>query len=257
VYRLFIDEAGHDNLKSANNPNERYLCLLGIIINLEEANQHLTETMDALKLSVFNTTNVVLHRREIIDKKTPPFDLLSNPKTRALFDDGLLKLIADCNYTVIAVLIDKKEHIDTYQVWRAYPYHYCFKAMMERYALHLGNLGASGDVMAEWRGVKPNRKLEDAYKYIYTRGTEYLGPTRFQQVLSSGQLKISKKEANIAGVQLADLLANPTYRHLLCKKKNEEMKAPYGKKVVEILEASKYRRNARGKIDGFGIKFLP
>jgi hypothetical protein len=33
MYRLFIDEFGHDNLNTANDPNEQFLCLLGVALD--------------------------------------------------------------------------------------------------------------------------------------------------------------------------------------------------------------------------------
>lgn len=111
--------------------------------------------------------------------------------------------------------------------------------------------------MVEWRGVKPNRKLEAAYSYIYRNGTDSMKPIRFQQRLSSSQLKIQKKEANIAGLQLADLLANPASRDLICKKKEEEMQQPFGRQIMQILYAAKYHRNRAGQVRGCGTKILP
>jgi hypothetical protein len=111
--------------------------------------------------------------------------------------------------------------------------------------------------MAEWRGIKPNMKLENAYKYIYNNGTENMGSPDFQARLSSAQLKIKKKEANIAGLQLADLLANPASRDLICTKQGVEMTAVFGLQVVKILYEGKYRRNRRGAVKGYGTKCLP
>ena len=257
MYRLFIDEVGHDNLNTANDPNEQFLCLMGVIVELDVENARLEASMNELKRRVFGTQRVVLHRREIIDKKPPPFDLLRDPQTRTTFDEGLITIFEECRYSVIAVQIDKKEHIERYKVWRSHPYHYCLKAMLERYVMHLSDLGSKGDVMAEWRGVQPNRKLEAAYKHIYTRGTDNLSINQCQKRLSSGQLKIQKKEANISGLQLADLLASPASRYLLCRRKNEEMKAPFGKQVIDVLRRSKFRRSPSGKLDGYGYKLLP
>jgi Protein of unknown function (DUF3800) len=259
MHRLFIDEVGHDNLNSRDDPNERFLCLMGVIVDLEQANDVLEEKMNALKLAVFKTKNVVLHRREIINKRPPPFDVLATRATRAFFDQQLLDLIATCSYTAIAVLIDKKEHYDKYAVWHHHPYHYCLKAMLERYVMHLRSTGERGDVMVEWRGINPNRKLEAAYKTIYTRGTENMPGRQFQQALSSGQLKIRTKSANIAGLQLADLVANPACRYLICKKQQIPMTAPFGLKVVAILNDSKYRRCGWGDrtVEGYGTKCLP
>jgi Protein of unknown function (DUF3800) len=257
VYRLFIDEVGHDNLNTANDPNEQYLCLLGVVLDLDVGHPALTETMNQLKIRTFETTSVVLHRREIIDKKPPPFDKLGDQKVRDQFNQGLLDMIAQCDYAAIAVLIDKKEHTDRYKIWRFQPYHYCLTAMMERYVMLLDEKESTGDVMAEWRGIKPNRKLEKAYTYIYNNGTPNMNSGRFRTRLSSAQLKIKKKEANVAGLQLADLLANPASRYLICQKLGHTMIAPFGTRVMRILEESKFHRNWRGTIKGCGTKILP
>jgi hypothetical protein len=133
LYRLFIDETGHDNLNSANDPQEQFLCLMGVILDLDTGHRILTQKMDDLKVSTFRTVDVGLHRREIVDKRPPPFDLLNDSQTRAHFDSGLLDIFANCDYTALAVLIDKKEHKERYAVWKSHPYHYCLKAMKLSY----------------------------------------------------------------------------------------------------------------------------
>jgi hypothetical protein len=75
--------------------------------------------------------------------------------------------------------------------------------------------------------------------------------------LSSGQLKIKKKEANVAGLQLADLLANPASRDLICKRQGVAMTATFGSRVVKILYEVKYRRSWKGTVKGYGTKTLP
>jgi hypothetical protein len=213
--------------------------------------------MNAVKMTAFGTHSIVLHRREIIDKKPSPFDALIDQGVRDTFNNGLLGLIANADYVAFAVLIDKKEHLDRYKVWRFHPYHYCLTAMLERYVMFLDGQHSKGDVMAEWRGIKPNRKLENAYSYVHKNGTPKMPAERFRDRLSSGQLKIRKKQANIAGLQLADLLANPASRELICGRKGEQMTAPFGKQVVQVLYERKYHRNWRGIISGCGIKILP
>ncbi len=256
MYRLFIDEVGHDNLKTVNDPSEQYLCLMGVILHLPSAGKQLEERLNTLKNAVFGTAAVVLHRREIINKKPPPFDALNDLSKRKAFDDGLLEIIEACSYKAIAVHIDKKEHVEKYAVWVHQPYHYCLAVMMERYVMQLRSDGAKGDVMAEWRGIAPNRKLEAAYRYIHKFGTSNMKTAQFQEALSSGELKIQKKDANIAGLQLADLLASPAARYLQCKRTGIPMNAKFGLKVVSILNASKFR-SYNGKIEGYGYKLLP
>jgi hypothetical protein len=230
---------------------------MGVILEIDHAHVALASMMDTIKINAFETKNVVLHRREIIDKKPPPFDRLIDEGVKARFNEGLISLIRDADYAAIAVLIDKKEHIDRYKIWRSHPYHYCLKAMMERYVMFLNDRNTLGDVMAEWRGIKPNMKLERAYSYIYKNGTENMPSGEFQTRLSSAQLKIKKKEANIAGLQLADLLANPASRDLICNKQGVAMTAIFGGRVVKILYENKYRRSWRGTVKGYGTKTLP
>jgi hypothetical protein len=173
--------------------------------------------LNTLKTSVFGNTNIVLHRTSIVTKR-PPFDCLNDPDKCAEFDTGVLKLLEESSYRVITVVIDKKEHKGRYRVWQAYPYHYCLMALMERYVLWLQGAGTCGDVMAESRGEKDNRKLQESYERLYAKGTEYVGYKLFQQSLSTKELKIKDKRANVPGLQLADLIANPSMWFLISEK---------------------------------------
>ncbi|WP_130419022.1 DUF3800 domain-containing protein [Edaphobacter modestus] len=112
MYRLFIDEFGHDNINTRNDPNEQFLSLTGVVLDLDGAHLNLTEQMNALKIAAFGSDAVVLHRREIIDKKPPPFDALANDGIREAFTQGLIKMVNDAEYTALTVLIDKKEHFE-------------------------------------------------------------------------------------------------------------------------------------------------
>ncbi len=255
MYRLFIDEFGHDNLNTRDDPKEQFLSLTGVVLN-GRSHSDLNVRMNALKMSAFGSSEMSLHRREVIDKK-PPFHSLKDPQVEQEFSRGLLCLIQEADYNVITVLIDKKEHFDRYRVWRFQPYHYCLTAMMERYVMLLDDRDGKGDVMAEWRGVKPNMKLERAYTYIFNNGTDNMPRTRFQRRLTTRQLKIETKHANIAGLQLADLLANPCGRDLICQKQGSPMTAVFGTKIVKVLYESKYHRNHRGMVKGCGTKSLP
>lgn len=257
LYRLFIDEVGHHNMKSAQDPNEQYLGLTGVIFDRDYASTIFTEMLDKLKADCFGTSDVVLHRREILNRKPSPFDQLCDESKRREFDEKLLQLIDSAEFTAITVVIDKKEHAERYSVWHFQPYHYCLTTMLERYVLWLRDTGQAGDVMIESRGKVDNMKLERAYKHIYENGTQNVPRLIIQKMLSSKEIKLKSKTANIAGLQLADLLANPAWRDLICRQRNEAMKAEFGRRVVEILYATKYRRRPDGKIEGWGTKMLP
>ena len=258
VFRLFIDECGHHNMKSADNPNERYLGLTGIIMHEAYASEGFHNALSALKQAIFGRSDFPLHRTDILAADKPPFDQLKEPKLRQRFDDELLVLIESATYRVVTVVIDKKEHKAKYSVWHFQPYHYCMTLLLERYVLFLRGAGEVGDVLAESRGKKDNKRLAKAYRYIYNHGTDNIAGDIIRRWLSSKEIKIKPKSDNIAGLQLADSLANPSCRELICAHTNAQMMDEFGKKVVGILYRQKYRRNPfNGKISGYGTKWLP
>lgn len=244
-------------MKSSDDPNQRYLGLTGVIMRLQHADGTFTAQLNAIKTKIFGRSDFSLHRSEILAAEPAPFDVLKNLDVRAEFDAALLKLMEDAVYRVVTVIIDKKEHRDKYKVWRFQPYHYCMTVLLERYALLLEGNKAVGDVMAESRGKKENKQLSKAYRYIYKNGTDNISAVFFQRWLSSKEIKIKSKSDNVSGLQLADLIANPSCRDLICTRTKTVMTAAFSQKVVEILHRKKYRRNHRGIVAGWGTKWLP
>jgi len=141
-------------MRSAQDQNERYLGLTGLVTEQAYANTTLTARLDHIKEEIFGTHDVVLHRREIIDKKPAPFDRLNDARRRARFDELLIQLIEDAHYTAITVVIAKKEHSERYAVWQFQPYHYCLTNILERYVRWLDERNGQGDVVVESRGKK-------------------------------------------------------------------------------------------------------
>jgi hypothetical protein len=256
VFRLCIDEVGHASMRDVEHPNGRYLSLTGVIMRIEYERQHFEPALNILKARIFGTTEIVLHRTEIVYRR-PPFDCLNDDARRADFDRSALGVIENASYRVITVVIDKLEHKRRYLVWQANPYHYCLMALLERYALWLQNAGTYGDVMAESRGKKDNKKLSKSYTRLYDNGSGYVDRLTFHERLTSRELKLKEKSANVAALQLADLIANPSMRYMICERTGTEMNAEFGTRVVNILKRHKYRRKFDGTIRGVGTKWLP
>jgi Protein of unknown function (DUF3800) len=259
-YRLYIDEVGNPGLRAGTlHPNERYLSLTGVVAELDHVDQVMAPELDKLKRRYFEShadEPVVLHRKEIVNKKHP-FQSLRDPSAEEAFNADLLRLLESLEYRVITIVIDKQEHLQRYQVWRYHPYHYCQEVLLERYVLFLERLGAVGDVMAESRGGKEDRRLKDAFHGIWKEGSSFVSADLFVQRLTSSQLKVKPKANNIAGLQLADLLAHPSFKAMLCRIQDQPLPENFGAKVAQILLDSKYHRSPRGKIDGWGCKWLP
>ena len=256
MFRLYIDEVGHHNMKSSSDPNERYLGLSGVIMKVGYAEGEFSHALDAIKTKVFGRSDFSLHRREIIDRKPDPFTVLRDSEKRKQFDALILSLMENSKYRVFTVVIDKREHKQKYAVWQFQPYHYCMTVTLERYARWLDRIRSVGDVLAESRGKKENKQLSKAYRRIYERGTNQLPATLFQSALTSSEIKLKPKTENISGLQLADLIASPSCRDL-SGKTGQKMTAVFGQKVVEILYKKKYLRSYEGKVQGWGTKWLP
>lgn len=261
LHRLYVDEVGNHDLNSAKNENERFLTLFGVCISYPELINRIQPEMQEIKLQFFQKDPdqpVIFHRKEI-SRFQGNFRVLFDTKTRREFGDRMLKAYADWNYTAFTVTLDKREHLERYAVWHYAPYHYCFEVLLERYVLFLHYRGLRGDVLVESRSTKPDENLKESFQRFYERGTHNVPAKIIQKSLTSGELKLKKKRENICGLQLADLLAHPAQYDLLHRYGViENQSSEYGREISRILNDLKYNRDRRtGKIEGFGIKFLP
>lgn len=130
---------------------------------------------------------MILHRKELVNKRYP-FESLRIKEVQESFDQDLLDFLRMFDYTVFTVVIDKLEHLRKYTAWSFDPYHYCLRVLVERYVLWLREIDSVGDVMAESRGGKEDRRLKDSFNRLYRTGTEFLEPKIFSDYLTSCQL---------------------------------------------------------------------
>jgi hypothetical protein len=255
-YRIYIDETGNSDIESSEDPNHRFFSLTGVAISLDHVQATIHPRMEALKARYFRShpdEPVILHRKEL-QHKNYPFECLRDGDTCAAFDEEFLGCLESWRYVVFSVCIDKKRHKDMYTVWRYDPYHYCLALLLERSMFYLERLGAKGDVMAESRGGREDRRLKDSFERLMNKGTDYISPERFQAVLTSKQLKVKSKANNIAGLQLADVIAHPSRNEILLENRliTKQM-APFSQRIVDILQR-KYDQYG-GRI--FGKKMIP
>jgi Protein of unknown function (DUF3800) len=256
--RLYIDEVGNDDTRTES---ERYLSLTGIITKVRGHDNSITPAIESLKTRLFGHNPpqypVILHRKEII-RRDPPFDCLWNEATNRDWEVSLLTLLGTLPYIAITILIDKHEHRDRYKVWLFNPYHYCMMALVERYVLWLRRHSLQGDVVVEQRFKKQDKKLKSAFTYIYNNGTWNISRRIVQTHLTSKEIKFENKKANIAGLQLVEMIANPSHQYLKSKCNGQPMLARFGREIVDVLNEKRYSRDPKtGRIKGWGLKLLP
>lgn len=254
-FRLYIDEVGNLDLKNSDNLNHRFLSLTGVIVDIVHVQERMHPDMEALKDRYFGShpdDPVILHRKEIVNRRYP-FQALNDPAIESAFNKDLLDLFRAWEYRVITVCLDKKRHSETYLTWRYDPYHYCLAILLERFNFWLNRQNSQGDLMAESRGGKEDMRLKKSFHWLWDKGTDFLEPARFQKSLTSRELKVRPKTANIAGLQLADLIAQPSRCEILDEQGLlGRPLAPFSRQIIEILK-DKYDQE-RGKM--YGKKFL-
>jgi len=111
--------------------------------------------------------------------------------------------------------------------------------------------------MAESRGGKEDMRLKDSFERLYINGSDFVEAILFEKHLTSKQLKVKTKSNNIAGLQLADLIAHPSFKAAEARRQGITLPANFGGQIAQILEATKLDRSASGKIEGWGRKWLP
>lgn len=259
-YRIYIDEVGNSDLKSSAHEEHRFLCLTGIIFRLDYVSEVLQPELETLKTKYFGShpdEPIVFHRKELVHKKYP-FHALANPEISKAFDEDFLQLLAKWDYKVIGVVIDKQEHNNNYAAtWKYDPYHYCQEILLERYKLFLNIHDATGDVMIESRGGKEDMRLKKSFRTLMDKGTNFLTPEELNLRITSKELKVKAKGANIAGLQLADLIAHSVRRYAFKNiLKMDDGKTTFSDAIIDILAAGKFFKY-KGRIYGYGVKKLP
>ncbi len=261
LFRMYVDEVGNHDMTHADDPNQRFLSLTGVVLESSYIVRILQTEMDQIKREFFPSDPdepIIFHRKELVNKR-PPFHPLRDPDTEQRFNAALLTALAGWDYRVVSVVIDKRSHRDQYQVWHHHPYHYCMTVLLERFVLFLHYGNHRGDVMVESRGGKEDGKLKASYARLYEGGTDNIPSQRWQARLTSSELKVKPKSADIAGLQLADLIAHPSRREILIDNQLlVDTRDVFGDQISAILRQSKYHRDWRtGRIEGYGKKLLP
>jgi len=241
-YYLFIDESGDHNLKSLEKGTPLFL-LCGCVIDFDEA-KRLEEEMRLFKIKHFGTADIILHYREI-RKRMGYFSMLMNKDKNTEFLKDLKELLSNINYNIIVSIIDKEEHIKSYGKTADDPYELSLNFLIERFIFFINKDITSTKIIAEKRGEKEDKKLLGNWVKIYQRGTFYIKSKELQAKID--EFKMLKKTDNIAGLQLADIMASCIMRKFIKSDETEDIFETIKHKIIF------YKNGCLGK----GIKIFP
>lgn len=259
-YRLYIDESGDHVFRDTYTTAHRYLCLLGSWFKNPEYLKFHTG-LESLKAKYFpshpDDPPVVFHREDMLNARKA-FRSLQDDSTRAAFDRDLIALIRDSNFKMVAVVIDKQRLKELYGNAAEHPYHLALGFLMQRFAGYLNYINRVGDIMGESRGGKEDRLLKSAYTEIYQEGVWKTEAHVFQSAFTSKELKLKPKPANIAGLQLSDLLGHPVKQWVL-REKNliDTVEPPF---VALLMQAVRPKFNCHlytNAVENYGTVLFP
>lgn len=240
---MFLDESGDHNLKVVD-PNHPVFALVGCIFENNYYESTIIKKVNELKIKYFNSSEIILHSRDIRKQESKPFLVLRKKEIREKFYQDLDKLFGELYLTILASVIDKYKLKEQYGDHSDNPYYLSLGFIMERYAIFLREKGETELMIIESRDKVDDELLYIAYSKTMLQGTGFMRSDEFQKRIKD--LMFIPKKENEVGTQLADLAAYPIATHILPNR---------DKRAFEVLKTK--IRAKKGEIMGYGLKIFP
>jgi hypothetical protein len=239
-YIVFVDESGDHGLDSVDSNYPVFIlafCLFPKTVYAESVAPAILK----FKFKYFGHDQVILHEHDI-RKAKGSFNILQNENTRIPFMNDLNSMGEQSQFELVASAI-RKDKLNRQYSSPGNPYNIALGFGLERIFLHLKSLGCNAGVtffLFESRGKKEDKDLELEFRRLCSRNvTGHQLP--FDIILAD-------KRCNSAGLQLVDLVARPIGRKIL--------KPDQPNRAYDIVE-TKFRRDPKGNLNGWGLKVFP
>lgn len=240
---LFLDESGDHSLTKID-PQYPMFVLGGIIVEQEYAFGEMTDRVKEFKQELFGRDDIILHTADIARNKNG-FERMQESAFRQLFYNRLNNLMRSLDYKVVACAIKKDMHFQEYGLGVVDPYMYSLEVLVEQFCHEIGHRYHGGVVVAEKRDPTLDHQLDLAWLNLKISGSTFLQASQIEYRITN--VVSRPKSSNIAGLQLADLVATPIGRFVMGKPTMEDF---------TIIE-SKFRRRSDGEYRDYGLVILP
>jgi len=239
---LFLDESGDHSL-SKIDPQYPMFVLAGCVFEMRYYENVAVPEINKFKKELFGSEKIILHTEDITHNKNG-FERVMEAEFRTDFYQKINTVLDKLEYKILACAIKKDEHFKKYGLAAIDPYMLSLDCIVERFVFELQEINKSGIIIAESRNSILDNELELAFLNLKVQGTSYVPASKLKKAVV--QLSIKDKKENIAGLQIADLIASPIGREILGKRNQIDYR------VIE----KKYR-NKNGKFSGYGLVMLP
>lgn len=241
-YLVFIDESGDHGLTNVQEAFPLFVLAL-VVVEADAYKSGVLPEINALKIKHFGHEGVILHEREI-RKSEGPFRALNVPGARSAFLEDLSATIERLPFCAIACVIDKREFAARRPHSTSSPYDVALEYGLERVAMETDRYGVAANcrVLIECRGKKEDAELELVFRRI-------CDGSNFRKRSLPYTPEFIPKSANVAGLQIADLIAKPIGLRVL---------HPHQKNRAADVAWLKLRRHPQsGDPKGYGLKIFP
>ena len=201
-YVVYVDESGDHSLASIN-PEFPVFVLALCVIHKRHYAEKIIPAVEKLKFNYFGHDSVVLHEHDI-RKQKGDFAFLSHLPTRLEFVRQLSSIMDVSNFILIACVVDKAR-MSKSEGASTNPYHIALDICLESlrgFLVEKKQDHLQTHVVVECRGKKEDRELELEFRRICDGNNPGLRQLPFDVVFAD-------KKTNLAGLQLADLVARP------------------------------------------------
>lgn len=212
-YNLYIDECGDHSLATYDR-NFPIFTLCGILVPVKKVN-NFKKAIDELKQEFWNTTDVILHSRDI-RKCEKHFEILFDNDVKQRFYNRVNEVLSQQGvYIIVCCSVQKEACIAKHGV-KADVYGTALKYVIQRSIFCVDDINREGgkiDIIVERRGKREDAALLNYYNKLRFTGMHYVTPERLAEHM--GHFGFSNKSENVFGLQVADLIAYPVSRYVL------------------------------------------
>lgn len=243
-YHLYIDECGDQNLETFS-PTFPIFTLCGILVRDDKVSL-LEEQIRALKQEFWGDRQIILHSRDI-RKCQNGFEILFDLNVKRHFYEVVNRLLGQQDvYVIVSCSILKEPYIRQFGKLNDV-YGQSLSFVLERAIFCVDNHCKDGtgriSAIVERRGKREDRNLQNYYEQLLEKGTYWVTAERMKNRMTC--LDFKWKNDDIAGLQIADMIAYPLTRHVL---NPQAVNLAY-----DVLEANIFKENDKL----MGLKIYP
>lgn len=215
---VFLDETGDHSLNKIDLDFPIF-AVTGIVFNPTDYPDAVFR-FNRLKLDYFSHEGIILHSREIASREND-FTFLNDKQQRESFLSEISEQVNLTKMGITAGIIKKiklkKKYTDPFS-----PYDLAFSFVFEKIFKYACNQGVDYiHFISEARGHRENKELHKTFEWLKKKDQPN-GSRSFPRFIDQNKLdsihtrlEFRKKQSNIIGLQIADLIVSPIARTIL------------------------------------------